>query len=567
MTTRARARRSTKAKTIKRPRRSSTRDARKVALTNGRGNRPTTPSIKPDGSLPPPTQQQGSDAVAAYGGYVTHGEKNNELVGENLWRTYSELIASTCIVAAAVRYSLNLISGVTWEVSPNPRCKDQSLAKKCADIVREGLIEADMTLPWSNFAAKQALFKWYGFAMHNWMFRKRSDGMKVFADLRHRPQHTIKRWDITSEGEPWQGVEQQTRNGGIYYIDRSRLWYTADLTLTDLPMGVGMLRHIVEHCRRLKEYETLEGVGHEANLRGVPYARGPLQEMWEYARGQLKKNEAGADAYVEDQTTEVRSFLKNHIKQPDQGLLLDSAVYTAMSNGGKTISSVPKWVIELLQGDDMGLPATANVIERLNREIARVMFFEFALMGDSEGARAVHEDKTTQYGAFLNSTTKELGNSSRNDLARPLVAANFGEEAAEEATPMIEPNPISTEDITTATQAVLNMVNAGMYAPPDDPIWNQLRKRAHFAAQPKLPPEVTGALARVPRDPNDPANPANGGDGRPPRRGAPANDDASNAAAKDPQANADDGDDLADRDRPANEKPDEQPRKRRRKAA
>lgn len=548
MTTRARARRAVKSKTRKTSRRSSTKDARKLGSV-ARGARPTTPSIKPTGSLPPPTQQQGSDAVGAYGGYVTQGERNPELQGDNLWRTYTELVASTAIVAAAVRYSLNLIAGVTWEVTPNPRCKDQGLARKCADTVRDGLIDADMTLPWSNYAAKQALFKWYGFSMHNWMWRKRSDGLIVMADLRHRPQHTIKRWDITTEGEPWAGVEQQTRTGGIYYMDRARLWYTADLSLTDLPMGVGMLRHIVEHCRRLTEYETLEAIGHEANLRGVPYARGPLQEMFNYAKTSLKMSDQEADAWVAEQTGEVRSFLKNHVKKPDQGLLLDSAVYEAMANGGKTISSVPKWVIELLQGDDMGLPATAAVIERLNKEIARVMFYEFALMGDSEGARAVHEDKTSQYGAFLNSTTRELGNSARNDLARPLVAANHGKEAAENATPYVEPNPISTEDILTATQAMANMVHAGMYAPPDDPVWNQLRRRAHFAQQPKLPPEVSGALPRVPRDPNDPNNPDNGGDGRPRKPGdprTPANDDAA-ARAKDPQSTGG-KDDLDDED-------------------
>ncbi len=492
--------------------------ARNVVGLGGPNVRPKSPSIKPTGALPPATAAQGSDAVAAYGGYVLHGERHSDLVGDNLWRTISETLCNTAIIAAAVRYSLNLIGGVEWEVIPNPHAKDQALAKKCAETVRIGLVDADMPLPWQSHVEKQALFRWYGFSLHNWIWRKRSDGLIVYDDIQHRPQYTIKRWDITAEGEPWKGVEQQTRNGGLYYIDRSRLWYAADLSITDSPVGVGLLRHVLEHARRLAHFEQLEGYAFDANLRGIPVGRAPLLELYEYARANLKNRDP--DSYVDEQTAALQAFLTNHIKTPDQGMLLDSAVYKSSAQAGSSPSGTPQWAIDLLQGDDAGLAQICVVIERLNREIARVMFTEHMLMGDSEGARAVHEDKTSMYGAFLNSTTRKLGAFARNDLARPLVAANHGAEAAEDCTPLLIPSPISTGDIRTATGAILDMKQAGAFIPPDDPVFNVIRRRAEMPPAVKIPTNLMGPLPPPPPNPNDPTHPANGGDGFPPKPGA-----------------------------------------------
>ena len=488
--------------------------------------RPTTPSIQPTATLPGPTKPQGSDAIGGVGGYLISGETNHELIGSNLWRTYAEVLGDTMIVAAAVRFALNLIGGVEWEVVPNHRCKDQGLAKKMADLVREGLVEGDMPLPFAMIAKKAALYRWYGFSLHNWIWRRRSDGTLVYADVQHRPQHTIKRWDIRAEGSAWQGVEQETRQGGRYYMKRSRLWYCADLSITDSPQGVGLLRHVVEGARRLQRYEQLEGYGYDANLRGVPIGRAPLEALARSAPVGVD-----VDAHVDAETYELSQFLAKHIKTADQGFLLDSAVYTGPQSQGGAISGVPKWAIDLLQGDDMGLVEISAVVQRLNREIARVMNAEHLLLGEtSVGSNAMHEDKTTQQGAFLNSTTGELAVFARNDLARPLVAANHGDIVAAEATPVIVPSPISTDYIRTATGAVLDMVNAGAYVPPDDEVYAAIRKRGRLPPPRKIPPEIRGALEAVPPDLEDPNNPDNGGDGDP-GDGDPNDDDEDPADA------------------------------------
>jgi len=525
--------------------------------------RPEAPSIKPAGSLPPATQQQGSDGIGGFGSiwFAGHGESNPALQGSTLWKTLSEALANSTIIATAVRYSLNLISGVEWECTPYPHAKDQALAKKCAETGREGLVDADMSQPFSLHAAKQALHAWLGFSLHNWFWRKRSDGLTVISDLRHRPQSTISRWDIPVEGEPWIGVEQTTRGGGQYYVERSRLWYTADLMISDRPQGVGLLRHVIETSRQTQHLEEIEGYGFDANLRGVPVGRAPLSELWNYAKGTLKYSDDDAEAWVEEQTAELQAMLQNHAKSPDQGMLLDSAVFTGKSSdGSQTLSAVPKYAIDLLQGDDMGLEAVAKAIERKTREMARVMSFEWALLGEGDaGSNAMHVDKTAQYGSFLNAITMRLGITGRNDILRPLIGMNHGREAAESCTPLLTPSQISTADIRAFTGAILDLKQAGAYIPPDDPIWNIARKRMRVPPQQKIPPDVAGGLLRPPMPPPFGApQPPKPGAPQPPKPGAPQ--------PPKPGADGDDPEDE-DTDQLRAQTEDEQPPKKRRRSA
>lgn len=535
-------------------------------VTSMADKRPTAPSIQPTGSLPGPMQPQGSDGNVGWGGWSFSNETNPDLVGENLYRTFAKVLTETIAVAAAVRYSLNLIRGLEWSSTPNPKASSASVAQECADLVRDGLLEADMPDPWNHHVAKQSLFAWYGNAIHNWIWRKRGDGTIVYADLQHRPQHTIKKWDIRVEGEPWRGVIQQTRSGGNYYLERSRLWYTADRSMSDGPQGTGLLRHVLEHARRLSRFEQLEGYAFDANLRGIPIGRAPLQALDAYARTHVK--DKTPEAFVDEQTEELRAFLTNHIKTPEQGLMLDSITYTSNGQSGNNPSGVPQWAVDLLQGDDMGMAQIAETIKRINGEILRVMGCEWMLMGgDGDGSRAMHTDKTAQYGSFLNGIVSMTKSTARNDLARPVVAANKGAEVAEDATPLLEVEPISNEDIRTITGAMLDMVNAGSYVPPDDPVWNQIRRRAHLATQMKIPPSVSGALVRLPRDPNDPNNPDNGGNGFPGGgpKGNPDPNDPNEETPEDKTNGGEATDEQAADGKDPQSKPKGEPKRKRRK--
>ena len=74
------------------------------------------------------------------------------------------------------------------------------------------------------------------------------------------------------------GVVQRNPNDGQYvYLPRQKLFYVVDDSLNASPEGLGLFRHLVEPAQRLKDYQRLEWVGFETDLRGVlvlkvPYA-------------------------------------------------------------------------------------------------------------------------------------------------------------------------------------------------------------------------------------------------------------------------------------------------------
>ena len=65
-----------------------------------------------------PFKEMGSSGVAVFGGRVVTREKGPLLFGQQRWVTYGELVANTSIVAAGVRYFLNIVAGAKWTVKP-----------------------------------------------------------------------------------------------------------------------------------------------------------------------------------------------------------------------------------------------------------------------------------------------------------------------------------------------------------------------------------------------------------------------------------------------------------------
>lgn len=440
---------------------------------------PKTPNTKPGGS----------DGVVSYGGFLASGERNPRLRGQNKWLAHSNAI-NTAIVATGVRYFTNLLAGTEWNAEPaegRGRTGDRA-----ADAVTQGLLKAQMPRPWQTVVRKSAMFRIHGFSLHEWMTKKRSDGLIVFADIQHRPQSTIWRWDKPDERGPWLGVEQQTQSGNRYVIPRSRLFYCFDDTLTDQPDGIGLMRHVIELVEKLTILQQLEGFGFETDLRGMPIGRAPLEEL-RAASGAVAGSKEER-AFMDERTANLRGKLENIIKSPDklQWLLLDSSAYHGADPN--VISGIQKWAYELLRGDPGGLPDVDRAINRLQMEIARVLGIEFAMMGGQGGAYAMHEDKTSMFATNLATTLTEIAAFATNDLARVLTAFNGFD--PETDTPTLRAEPVSTDAIEMVCRSLQSMAAAGLAG--NDPARNVLRRRMNLPPEPEMSPEMMGVIPRVP---------------------------------------------------------------------
>lgn len=459
-----------------------------------------------------PSKMAGSDGVAAPGGYLYVGERNPKLIGDQKWVTFSNLIRNTLVVAASIRIYDTFARSVRWYSEPNGRGGKK--AQKMADLATEGLLEATMPKPWQAVVGKSITgASFQGFAMHEWQgARQNTPGRPwVFTNLEHRPQHTIHQWIKPSEREPWIGVVQRTKTGGTYPIARSRLFYVSDDTFTDSPDGAGYLQHLTQHADHLRAFERHEGIAYQTNLAGTPVSRAPLGQLRNEAIQALglvapwgQDGETKINGFIQTQVRFLTDFMENHVKTPDLGLTLDSAVYAATGDGKTTPSSIYKWAIDTMRTSGLSLEEVAAAINRVGRELARVMGTEHMLMGDSEGARSVHGDKTDLLLMRINGLLSLLGYYATSQLAWPMTELNGFDPFT--CTPRLRPHPIPLESLEEVCAALGQLAKARGPLPAQWEGTDVILARADLPPLPELDLEADAMLPRGRKMPEpDPA--------------------------------------------------------------
>lgn len=410
-----------------------------------------------------PTRMQGAHGRAIYGGFVQDNEKSADLIGAEKYRTFSDILANTSIVAAGTRYFLNLASSSDWSFKPSEADKDGYYAE-----LAEQALTYDPATSWSRIVRRAAMFRFYGFSIQEWQLMRRDDGVLTFKDVAPRAQRTIERWDISPEGEVL-GVYQRSPQTSVdIYLPRGKLLYMVDDTLDDGPEGLGLFRHLVVPSQRLRRYEQLEGIGFETDLRGIPVGRGPFTEL-------AAMEEAGEINRAERMAIEapMRSFIENHIRGPKLGLLLDSKTYTSQDEAS-TPSAIKQWDVELLQAGGTALPDMANAISRVNKEIARVLGVEQLLLGDGDtGSFALGKDKTQSFFLLVESTLKEIVDTVRKDLLTTIWDYNGLDK---KLMPEVSNEAVRYKDVAEITKALRDMAAAGAILDVNDPAIAEVRE-------------------------------------------------------------------------------------------
>jgi len=421
---------------------------------------------------PKPFEPMGAPGTAIFGGYIVEGEKDSSLTGEQKYITYSDMLANTAIVAAGVRYFLNLVAKAGWKVEP---ADDSAEAQKYADLVEDML--HDMDTPWHRVVRRAAMFKFYGFAISEWTAKRREDGIVGLQDIEPRAQLTILRWDVDKHGKVLGVIQRNPQNGQDLYLPRAKLLYMCDDSLNDSPEGLGLFRHIAKKAKELEKFELLESWGFETDLRGIPVARAPLAKL-----EQLVKEKKISPQQAQELRAPLEAFIDKHSKNPALGMLLDSSVYRAEGEM-KSPSSTYLWSAELLQGDGGPHAEVAAAIERKNREIARVLGVEQLLLGsDSKGSHALATDKTQSFGMIVDSTLVELREQTRKDVLGPIWELNGW---PKEMKPQLKTESIQYRDIAQIVSALEGLAKAGAPLAPNDPAINEVRQQAGLTDAPE----------------------------------------------------------------------------------
>ena len=409
-----------------------------------------------------PTETVGVPGVAIYAGYIQHDEGIGLASHDARYRTYKEILRDTSIVAAGVRYSLNLIAKPEWSFTP----AEDDLDGEYAELA-EAMLTDDPATPWPRVVRRAALYRFYGFSVQEWTARRRSDGRLTFADIEQRSQSTIERWDVDETGHVAGAIQDSPQNQRELYLPREKLLYVVDDTLNDSPEGLGLFHHLVEPAKRLERYELLEGYAFETDLRGIPVARMPLAELNRMlADGEISREERKA------LERPLRQFIEQHIRDPKLGLLLDSMTYQSQDESLQP-TNVRMWDMELLKGTSASFAENAAAIERLNREIARILGVEQLLLGsDSAGSFALSRDKTQALLLSMDAAQVEIRAAVKHDLLRTLWRLNG---FPPEVMPEIATESVRFTDVQEIAATLRDMATAGATLDEDDPVVGDVR--------------------------------------------------------------------------------------------
>lgn len=427
-----------------------------------------------------PTRTLGDSGTAVFGGYIQTVEKNAKLTGRERYRTFSEILANTTIVAAGVRYFVNLVARAGWNVEPAAvEGGQQGQAEMIAQTIDDMMFA--METPWHRVVRRAAMYRFYGFSVQEWTAARREDGLVGFADIAPRPQITIERWGLDITGRVLGVWQRSAQTQQEIPIPRAKIVYMVDDTLSDSPEGLGLFRHVVEPANRLETYERLEGFGYETDLRGIPVLRGPFAAL----EAAVQAGEITAEEKTASEN-QLISFAQNHNKNPQLALLLDSITY--QDTEGSPTNNL-QWNAELLEGNtgSNSFEAIGATIERLNREIARVLGVEGLLLGSTRhGSEALARDKSHNFALIIDSTLDEIAEQMEKDFIAPIMRLNGWDMAL---APTFKTEPVQYRDIEQITGALRDLAQAGAPSMPGDPAIEQVYNLMGLTA-----PDTSAAL-------------------------------------------------------------------------
>lgn len=424
-----------------------------------------------------PKETLGAAGFSVQGGYLVTNERNPKLQGQERYRTFSDILANVSIVAAGTRYFANLVAKAGWQIEPAESELFTAAQREQAVILAEKVEDMlyDLEQPWPRVVRRASLFKFYGFSIAEWTAKRRQDGLIGMLDIAARPQSTIERWVVDVTGAVQVVVQRSPQTQEEIELPRGKLVYAVDDSLSDTPDGMGLLRHLVEPAERLARYQVLEGVAFDTELRGIPVIYGPLQEIRNDTT-MTPQEKAAALGFGE-------KFIQKHQRNAEMGIFFDSAVYRGQDDAASP-SSARKWSLELVQGTGSGTAEVAVAIERLNREMARIIGVEGLLLGGEKvGSMALSQDKSQNFALNVDSTLTELSEVFRRDIVMPIFMLNGWDIAL---MPTLKTDHTQYRDVEQITRSLVDLASAGAVLAPDDPAIDAVRDLLGLPRPPEI---------------------------------------------------------------------------------
>lgn len=335
------------------------------------------------------TNELGRTGLEEFGGFI-YEEFLPQLQGTKGIKIYREMSDNDPVIGAILFAIEMLIRQVDWRVEPAGKSKEEV---EMADFLESNM--SDMSETWQDTISEILSMLTFGWSFHEIVYKRRqgmqtnpdssskfNDGKIGWAKLPIRSQESLWAWIFSDNGDLMAMEQQPPPDYRIRTIPMEKALLFRTKVRKGNPEGRSILRNAYRPWYFKKNIETIEGIGLERDLAGLPIAWVPPEL--------LDPNASTEDRAV---LTEIKKIVRNVRRDEQEGIVYPLAYdennnklydLTLLSTGGRR------------QFD------TGAIVQRYDSRIAMTVLADFILLGhENVGSFALSSDKTNLFSVAL----------------------------------------------------------------------------------------------------------------------------------------------------------------------
>jgi len=354
-------------------------------------------------------EEYGWTGLETFGGHVEE-DILWQLRGVQRQRTYQEMSENDAIVGAMLYAIEILIRPLSWTVEPGGESPEDL---KAAELLETTL--TDMSHTMADFLSEWMATPVYGFAPFEICWKTRngpnrepgkasrySDGMIGVRKLAIRHPTTRDRWVFDESGGVQAFIQfAQAGRASIEIPIEKLLLFRCGMRKGN-PEGQSLLRRSYVAWYRRKRIETIEAIGIERDLAGLPCIYHPVEWLAEGRYATLLTN--------------AKNVVRN-IKNDEQAGVTLPSIFDA--NGNQLLK------LELLSTAGSRNFDTDKVIQRLSREMLMTALADVIVLGHEKvGSYALASSKTNLFASGIGAMADDIESVLNRHLVPRMLALN-----------------------------------------------------------------------------------------------------------------------------------------------
>lgn len=405
----------------------------------------------------------GTSGLKESGGWI-YEEFLPQLTGGKAARFYDEMAKNSATIGAIRQLVRDLTRQVEWSVLPNERAADQVQARREAEHV-DGCRD-DMEHSWADMISEALTMLEYGFAPMVQTYKLRrgpnqppefaskfKDGRFGWRSIELRAQDSLDRWEFDPETRRllamWQ-YDLYAPRGRAVRIPIERLALFRTESTKNNPEGRSLFRNCVVPYLRLKHVETIEAIGVDRDLTGLPVMEVPLKIL--NARG----NDSEALAIKRELERQLGS-LKRHERE-----------FLIMPTSELPDKTASGYKFSLLQSPGSGRIDVDKVKNSHKTDIFQACLAQFLQLGQNAsggGSRALSSDQTDLFSLTMYAILESIRETMQRQCIDRLCVLNCVEP---DMIPQLAFGDIETPNLTQMGTYITALSNAGVLVPDEE---------------------------------------------------------------------------------------------------